>query len=101
MKEIVEYITKSDFAKKYVYNHTWISGSSTKVCPIEVWMGGEKDVTNDIVLQLSGCKQWQERMLKKLANELVKNFGVVVNDVYVSRNDGSCPDEAYIEISKA
>jgi hypothetical protein len=101
MKEIVEYITKSDFVKKYVYNHTWISGSSTNVYPIEVWMGGEKDVTNDIVLQLSGCKQWQERMLKKLANELVKNFGVVVKNVYVSRNDGSCPDEAYIKISKA
>lgn len=101
MQEIVEYIKKSDFTEKYVYKYAWISGSSTRVCPIEVWMGGEKDATNDIILQLSGCKQWQERMLKKLVKELVKNFGVVVKDAYVARNDGSCPDEAYIIISKA
>lgn len=99
MSKIGEFIENSAFYKNYVRKYHSQVGS-TIVYPIQIWKNPHYDGVDDIELQLDGdsCKQWQERMLKKLANEIKQEFGVVVTATYIVRNDGSCADEGHIFI---
>ena len=99
MDEILKYIEESTFFSKYMRKtHWWVS--TTCVYPIQCWHNHNGEGVHEIELQLDGssCKQWQERMLKKLSAEIADKFGVTITDVFVVRNDGSCPDEGRIYV---
>lgn len=100
MKEILDYVEQSHFFKNYVRKGHWTSGSSTIVYPIQLWKNPLRDGVDDLELQLDcdSCKQWQGRMLKKLAKELSNKFSVTITSTHITRNDGSCPDEGHIYI---
>ena len=99
MKEILNYIENSHFFKNYVRKSHWQSGS-TIVYPIQVWKNPLRDGVDDIELQIDGssCKQWRERQLKKLAEDLKAKFGITITSVHITHNDGSCPDEGHIYV---
>ena len=101
VSKLGEFIEQSHFGKNYVRRYHSQVGS-TIVYPIQIWINPHYDGVDDVELQLDcdSCKQWQERMLKKLAKEIEQEFGVVVTDVHITRNDGSCADEGHIYIKR-
>lgn len=90
LKEIGINVIASKFFDKFAYKGTWLSGGSTEVYPVTVNM-----VNNSIVIQLDcfkglrGAKQSLDKLVREIGEELVLRH-------YISKSDGSCPDEAII-----
>ena len=87
LEEIGNKVAESDFFKKHGYKSHWISGSTTEVYPIRVWIEN-----NCIEIQL-GCNNL--RGIKRALDKLVKSLSDV-REYYICKYDGSCPDVARI-----
>lgn len=79
-KELKEALLKEPLIKKYLYNGTWLSGSSTIVYPITFWRC-------TVELQLNTHKNVFQKFIKRF----VEQHSDLVADGYFSKMDGSCP----------
>lgn len=82
-KEIHKFIEdlKTDtLFKKYIYEHTWLSGSSTYVTPITIW-------NNEIELQWKSNK----RIFDKFIQRYVEKYPDLISYGTFWKTDGSCP----------
>ena len=76
----------------HIYEHTWISGCSTEVYPIEVFHNHD---TYDITIQLKGRRNY-------FANT-IKSFKKRYKDITIMRycrHDGSCPNTLLVIVKK-
>lgn len=97
-KWIREQILNSDFFKKYAYEHTWISGSSTVVYPLTIWPeDGIREIDIDIQLDRRKSKGRYAKF-RKLLSALRRRFPKMEGRFV--RLDGSCPDYYAITIWK-
>lgn len=78
--EILNIIESDSLIEKYLYDHHWISGSSTVVYPITVWSGS-------ITIQLATRKN----VFSKCIERIVKVSDGLLSDGIFSKGDGSCP----------
>ena len=79
LKDIVEDLKNEPLVKKYLLDHTWLSGSSTTVYPITVSGPGK-----DVIVQLSTDKNVFNNLLKKY----MEKYPV---QAHFWKSDGSCP----------
>ena len=89
--EYVHLIIDLPEVKKYLLDHTWISGSSTEVSPITVCQ-------HDIEIQWDNDKE-PTKLIEEL-EEIGKKMNIV-KYVGFSKTDGSCPSYIYIELTQA
>lgn len=73
-------LSKEKLIKKYLYEYTWLSGSSTTVYPIVV-------SPNYITLQWKSDKN----IFKKFIERIVKENSDLLVSGYFTKSDGSCP----------
>ncbi len=90
LREVADRIAKSDFFKKYGNKQHWVSGSSTIVYPITIWVA-----SNSIEIQLN-CKLNSVDGSFDKFDKLVSELNEKVNNHYVGVYDGSCPNVAKI-----
>ena len=82
--QFVEEIKKEEMVKKNLYEHTWLSGSSTTVYPISVYV--EAFPTSEVVFQ------WKsDRQCNVFINKMVEKFKDILEEGYFWKSDGSCP----------
>lgn len=81
VKELI-YVVLDKYGK-YIYDYSWMSGSSTEVYPIMVW----RDYV-DFQLNTTGKRHFTQKSLSKI----VERFPQLKCARYV-QNDGSCPNE--------
>ena len=82
--KFIDEIQKEKKVKENLYEHTWLSGSSTTVYPIAVWV--EAFPTSEIVLQ------WKsDRQCNKFINKMVEKYNDIIEEGYFWKSDGSCP----------
>lgn len=83
IEEITKIVQSDKLIQKYLYPHTWMSGSSTTVYPMTVWTASKQ-----IVVQVkSGA--WR---LRKHLQKIIETNKEAFNDAYICKSDGSCPD---------
>lgn len=80
IKQVVEEIKNEPLMKKYLYNHTWVSGSSTTVYPVMIW-------NNDVDFQLSTHNNYFKKFIERICNK----YSDVISKGYFNKLDGSCP----------
>ncbi|MBQ3543482.1 MAG: hypothetical protein IJA34_00595 [Lachnospiraceae bacterium] len=80
----IEEFKKEEMVKKNLYEYIWVSGSSTKVYPITIWIEGA--ITSDIVIQWKNDKR-----CTKFINKIVKKYNDILEEGYFWKSDGSCP----------
>lgn len=83
MERINQFITEfqnEELVKKYLYDHTWLSGSSTTVQPIAIW-------SREIEVQWKCDKRIFDRFIDRL---VAKNSDLFKNGIFW-KTDGSCP----------
>ena len=89
LQEIADNIAESNFFEKYGYKHHWMSGCSTDVAPISIFVE-----SSCIEIQLK-CDTL--RGINRSLDKLVKEIGVeLVSKHYLCKYDGSCPNVAKI-----
>ena len=82
--KFIDEIQKEKKIKENLYEHTWLSGSSTTVYPIAVWV--EAFPTSEIVIQ------WKsDRQCNKFINKMVEKYNDIIEEGYFWKSDGSCP----------
>lgn len=82
--KFIDEIQKEKKVKENLYEHTWLSGSSTTVYPIAVWV--EAFPTSEIVIQ------WKsDRQCNKFINKMVEKYNDIIEEGYFWKSDGSCP----------
>lgn len=82
--QFIEEIKKEEMVKKNLYEYTWLSGSSTTVYPITVWV--ESFPTSEVVFQ------WKsDRQCNRFINKMVEKFKDIIEEGYFWKSDGSCP----------
>lgn len=84
VRKFTEELKKEEMVKENLYEHIWISGSSTKVYPITIWV--ESFATSEVVLQWKG-----DRKCNVFINKIVKKYNDILEDGYFWKSDGSCP----------
>lgn len=60
INNIAQQIAKDKMFAKYIYNHTWLSGSSTTVYPITIF-----ETSKEIIFQLNTNKNVFKKFIKK------------------------------------
>ena len=90
VQEYVEIIKEMPEVKKHLAAH-WISGEDTEVYPITVWR-------HDIEIQWNTRRE-PTKVIAEL-EELGKKMGIV-DYVYFSKCDGSCPDYICIKLTQS
>ena len=80
VQRFVDEIQEEPLVKKYLYRHTWLSGSSTYVSPITVWK-------NEVVLQWDSDK----RIFDRFIDRIVEKYNNLFSYGYFRKSDGSCP----------
>lgn len=85
--EIVNAIKGDKTLAKHIYKHTWISGSSTTIYPITLWL-------TDVCIQLDTDKN----LFKKCIERILAKYPNLFKDGYFCKNDGSCPAELNLSI---
>lgn len=80
--EFVSKLEKEPLVKKYMYKHTWLSGSSTTVYPITIW-----DDLKEIVIQWDSRKN----IFNKFIQRMVDESEGLVRLGYFNKKDGTCP----------
>lgn len=83
IEEITSIVESDKLIQKYLYPYHWISGSSTTVYPIAVWIESK-----EIVVQVEKGA-WR---LRKHLQKMVETNKEAFSDAYFSKSDGSCPD---------
>ena len=82
--QFIEELKKETMVKKNLYEHTWLSGSSTTVYPISVWH--ESFPTSEVELQWKSDKRCD-----KFINKMVEKHKEIIKEGYFWKSDGSCP----------
>ena len=80
IKEFISRLRKEDIVKRNLLDHTWISGSSTEVYPIQIWQ-------TSIDLQWKSSrnpKVWIQKMVDM-------SKGLITYGIF-EKGDGSCPN---------
>ena len=80
--EIVNAIKGDKTLAKHIYKHTWISGSSTTIYPITLWL-------TDVCIQLDTHKN----LFKKCIERILAKYPNLFKNGYFCKNDDSCPAE--------
>lgn len=83
MKRINQFVAEfqdEKLAKKYLYDHTWLSGSSTTVRPITIW-------AREIEIQWKCDK----RIFNKFIERIVAKYSDLFKTGIFWKTDGSCP----------
>jgi len=95
--EIYEFLLNDKTLKKYVCDSAWVSGSSTKVYPVEKYRNG-------IVIQLKGNRSsLNARLFDGAIDRLIKSrFGkmFVRKQCFFWKSDGSCPSTLTLTLRK-
>ena len=81
LKDFVDELQNDKLIKKYLEVGTWLSGSSTIVCPITIW-----ERSREVVLQLTTDRN--------VFNKLIERYKNKYNNIeygYFDKRDGSCP----------
>lgn len=86
MEKILEEIQKDKLINKYLYQYTWLSGSSTKVYPISARY--EKNNIKEITIQINTEKNLFNKLIERYKNNY-KN----IDYGYFWKSDGSCPSQ--------
>lgn len=83
--DIITELKQDKLIQKYLYEYTWLSGSSTYVYPIMVYRTKD-DRIKEITLQI--------KTDKNVFKKLIERYKSKYNDIlygYFSKSDGSCP----------
>lgn len=83
INNFVRQIAKDKMFSKYIYNHTWLSGSNTTVYPITIF-----EASKEIIFQLNTDKN----VFKKFIERTCAKYDMLTYG-YFSKSDGSCPSE--------
>ena len=73
-------LQNEELVKKYIYNDTWLSGSSTSVYPIAVSQ-------YEIVIQWKSSR----RIFDKFIDRMAAKYKDLILYGYFWKSDGSCP----------
>jgi hypothetical protein len=84
MERNLEKIKREPLVKKYMYEYTWLSGSSTYVSPISIYY-----VSSTITIQWKSHKN----IFNKFIQRIIDNSEGFLIDGYFAKNDDSCPAE--------
>lgn len=84
VKQFIEEFQKEELVKKYLYEGTWTSGSSTTVYPIAICVNSWK---SEIVVQWNSDK----RIFDKFINRTVEKHKDILARGHFWKSDGSCP----------
>ena len=82
IEKFIAYLNKQKLVKKYLYKHTWLSGSSTLVYPVSIW-----EKSRRIELQWASDKRIFNKFLKRVMTD---NADFIVRAIF-KKSDGSCP----------
>jgi len=82
IKQVVAEFQNEKLVKKYLYEHEWLSGSSTVVHPITIW-------ADEVVIQWKSNKNVFEKFIKRIVNK----YNDVFEYGYFWKSDGSCPSK--------
>lgn len=82
VKAFVEEIKKDPIVQKNLYEHVWLSGSSTEVYPIGIW-------ASDVTFQWKSNKNIYDKFIKRT----VEKYSDILSGGYFRKSDGSCPSE--------
>jgi hypothetical protein len=77
---------------RYIYKHTWLSGCSTEVHPVEIF---HRRDTYDITIQLTSNRNYFSGTIKSFQ----KKYKDITSMRYC-KHDGSCPNTLSIIIKK-
>ena len=80
INQFIEEFKKEKLVQKNIYEHTWLSGSSTDVHPITIWR-------NTIEIQWKSNRDVFDRFIEKT----VKKYSDLFKSGYFWKTDGSCP----------
>ena len=80
IEQFIEEFCAEELAKKYLYDYTWLSGSSTIVYPITIWK-------NEIEIQWKSDK----KIFDKFINRIVGKYNDLFKTGYFRKTDCSCP----------
>lgn len=80
VNELYEALTKEPLIQKYLYNNTWLSGSTTTIYSIMFWK-------NEVEIELSTDKNIFTKFIKRFVEQ---HADLVVWGAF-SKSDGSCP----------
>lgn len=81
LEDFAEEIYNDELIRKYMCKYVWLSGSSTKVFPIQIW--GER---REVELQID--------TKKNVFNKLIERYKEKYNEIeyaYFDKTDDSCP----------
>lgn len=87
MENILNEIKQDKLINKYLYQHTWLSGSSTYVYPIEIWKNKD-DSIREIRIQINAKRNCFRKLIERYQNKYQD-----IKYAYFTKNDDSCPSE--------
>lgn len=86
IKDIIEDINNDKIINKHICNYIWVSGSSTQVYPLTIWLNQDFSI-KEISIQINDNKNVFEKLIERYKNKYKDiDYG------YFYKNDGSCPN---------